>query len=52
MGKPKYIIKVGNKSVNGDYGQTNVPPLPSFLPLNDKECTNPCQYVYHYLRYN
>lgn len=35
-----------------DYGQTNVPPLPSFLPLNDKECTNPCQYVYHYLRYN
>lgn len=40
------------EKLNTDYGQTNVPPLPSFLPLNDKECTNPCQYVYQYLRYN
>ena len=35
-----------------DYCHKILPALPSFLPLNDKECTNSCQPVYHYLRYN
>ena len=34
-----------------DYGHRILPPLPSFLPLNDREFTNKCQVVYQ-LKFN
>ena len=35
----KEIEAQKNKVSTFDYGQGNVPPLPSFLPQNDNKCT-------------
>lgn len=41
------IKTIGNRM--GDYCHQILPPLPSFLTPNDKECTTDCQQTYQYI---